>query len=162
MANNNYAYVTRDEYQQVSKDPHSNKFHTSQILSAISMYAFPPYNMAGICDLVTYIEDGYRNTHLSEDGSIMGVTFNVIMPLQNLYLEKLKESYPNFLGSSQKYIQMVKDNKDHSEIINEIEKEFGKFITVDRSIFHVASFENKVNLISDNGSKPVIVMSVPE
>ena len=115
-----YDYVKRCEHgsNEISLDPSSNEFHPTQIMTAATLYSFPPYNVAGLADLASYLTSGFRSTHLNDDGTILGFTFNVAIPMSEKQ-EAFQKAWPEIY----EYAKQVKEDEDEDE--EEEENKFG-------------------------------------
>ena len=129
-----YEYILRpgSPYLEISSDATSNVFHVTQIMTAACMYTFPPYNNAGLDDLASYLTDGKRSTHMSEDGSIVGFGFNVATPMYEKQ-ESLQKAWPEIYEYGRGIIEKNPDFRTEAKTIDFIKKaeeKFGKMVTV--------------------------------
>ena len=131
-----YQYVKRvpNGYNEISLDPKSNKFHPTQIMSAMTLYSFPPYDGAGLADLASFLTSGARSTHLNDNNSIMGFTIKFVLPMKEKQ-EVFQKTWPEMHKYSQQVIKDGKlddtDDTDHiNDLVKDIEKKFGTSITL--------------------------------
>lgn len=124
-----YSYVKRkiDGYWEISADDKSPDFHPTQLMGAACMYAFPPYNLAGLADLVSFLTHGSRSTHLDNNEHIFRFSFNVALPLSN-HKEVIRSQWPELT-------QYGEDSKDEAgknpeAWVAKVEQRFGTSIKV--------------------------------
>lgn len=123
-----FSFVKREEngYWEISKDPTSKSFHPSQLISCVTGFIFPPYYMGGIADVITLIEVGKRSTHICDDGSITGFSYDVVIPLFEL-IPKFEEAYPELLKFGNEWKTKIDDSPIDVKraFVREAESKFG-------------------------------------
>ena len=136
--------------------PSNNAFHVTEILTTLSGYTFPPYNMAGLSDVCNFYRFGTRNPHMDTSGSICGIS-NAIMIRESL-LPVLKESFPGLAKKATpeygKKISAMEYSAQLAEI-RKLEKEFGQvdgwvFVEQDDSSKTETHFEDLTKFLVKN------------
>jgi hypothetical protein len=124
-----YPYVLRPDsrYLEISLDPESTVFHPSQVMGSICGYTFTPYSSAGLADVVSYLQTGIRETHLSEDYKIGGFTFNVAFPLQYGLSDDLAKFFPELQSFGKDLINKLESKEiTQEQALGMTEAKFGK------------------------------------
>ena len=144
-----YPYLKRtpDGYNEITIDPGSSLFHPAQILTALNGFLFPPYAMAGLSDLIMYIQNEERSTHLSDEGQIWGATFNVVLPWEQLQ-PKFKMLFPEWVKFADEMKDCVESGMDHAEVVDKIEEKCGSTVGIDPLMF---TKQNPLKILTDMG-----------
>lgn len=75
----------RTGFLEVLRDGEGDRcmFHAAQVCMVLTAFTTAPYNNAGLADIVSFLEHGPegRSTCLSPEGTILGFTYNVCLPL---------------------------------------------------------------------------------
>ncbi len=126
---------TGPQFWQISSDATSPDFHPSIMCSMCTGVTFPPYVDAGISDVVTYLRDGRRDSHVNDDAAIFGFMTNVGMHAMCIQ-EDVCEAYPEiaeFAAGVVARLNATPDgwkSLDRTEFARDIETRFGKTVSI--------------------------------
>lgn len=139
-----YTLVQREPngYYEISEDPQSPKFHPTIIMSMCTGVGFPPFTMAGMSDMVTFLRDGHRSTHLDKNNQIFGFNANVAHHVHDL-IPHMCITHPDIAAYAKEQAEALGKNDaegwktmDDIQFAKDVEDKFGTHIVIKRTDYH--------------------------
>lgn len=138
-----YGLVYRGGYWQIEQDATSPQFHPTQLMSMCIGVTFPPYNEAGICDVVTFLMRGERSTCLNKNNQIAGFDMAECQAVD--LMPEMQKRFPEItsyallkvkdIETSVKGWDVFNDHRAIEAFAKEVEDKFGASVIIDRKDF---------------------------